>query len=76
MESVFTLDNMVTLGLLTLLQAVLGFDNLLYISIDQARTCRKTGHRPPIGHRHCCHSPYHPFVCAYEGHLLFPESDF
>ena len=34
MESIFSLDNLVTLGLLTLLQAVLGFDNLLYISLE------------------------------------------
>ena len=33
----FTLDNFVTLGLLTLLQAVLGFDNLLYISLESKR---------------------------------------
>ena len=32
MEAFFTLDNLVTLALLVLLQAVLGFDNLLYIS--------------------------------------------
>ncbi len=32
-----TLDNFVTLGLLTLLQAVLGFDNLLYISLESKR---------------------------------------
>jgi predicted tellurium resistance membrane protein TerC len=37
MDTIFTLDNMVTLGLLTLLQAVLGFDNLLYISIESKR---------------------------------------
>ena len=30
----FSLDNLVTLGLLTLLQIVLGFDNLLYISLE------------------------------------------
>ena len=34
MAELFTLDNFVTLGLLTLLQAVLGFDNLLYISLE------------------------------------------
>ncbi len=33
----FTLDNLVTLALLTLLQAVLGFDNLLYISLESKR---------------------------------------
>lgn len=37
MESIFTLDNLVTLGMLTLLQAVLGFDNLLYISLESKR---------------------------------------
>lgn len=31
------LDDLVTLGLLTLLQAVLGFDNLLYISLESKR---------------------------------------
>lgn len=33
----FTIDNLVTLGLLILLQAVLGFDNLLYISLASKR---------------------------------------
>ena len=33
----FTIDNFVTLGMLTLLQAVLGFDNLLYISLESKR---------------------------------------
>ena len=37
METLFTLHNLITLGLLTLLQAVLGFDNLLYISIESKR---------------------------------------
>ena len=32
-----TLDNFVTLGMLILLQAVLGFDNLLYISLESKR---------------------------------------
>jgi len=32
-----TLDNIVTLGLLILLQAVLGFDNLLYVSLESKR---------------------------------------
>jgi len=34
---VFTLDNLVSLAMLTLLQAVLGFDNLLYISLESKR---------------------------------------
>ena len=33
----FTLDNLFTLAMLTLLQAVLGFDNLLYISLESKR---------------------------------------
>ncbi len=33
----FTLDNLITLLLLTMLQAVLGFDNLLYISLESKR---------------------------------------
>ncbi len=32
-----TLDNLISLGLLILLQAVLGFDNLLYISLESKR---------------------------------------
>ena len=32
-----TLDNLMTLGMLILLQAVLGFDNLLYISLESKR---------------------------------------
>ena len=31
---IFTFENLATLGMLTLLQAVLGFDNLLYISLE------------------------------------------
>ncbi|MFK8018909.1 MAG: TerC family protein [Pseudomonadales bacterium] len=34
---ILTLDNLVTLALLILLQAVLGFDNLLYISLESKR---------------------------------------
>lgn len=34
MENLFTLHNLITLFLLILLQAVLGFDNLLYISLE------------------------------------------
>ena len=37
MEPIFTLNNLFTLGMLTLLQAVLGFDNLLYISLESKR---------------------------------------
>lgn len=37
MEGLFTLENFITLGLLTMLQAVLGIDNLLYISIESKR---------------------------------------
>lgn len=37
MADLFTLDNIFTLAMLILLQAVLGFDNLLYISIESKR---------------------------------------
>ena len=37
MEALFSLDNLFTLAMLVLLQAVLGFDNLLYISIESKR---------------------------------------
>ena len=37
MEAIFTADNVITLLLLILLQAVLGLDNLLYISIESKR---------------------------------------
>ena len=37
LASVFTLDNLFTLLMLTFLQIVLGFDNLLYISIESKR---------------------------------------
>lgn len=37
MSDLFTVQNLITLGLLTLLQAVLGFDNLLYISLESKR---------------------------------------
>jgi len=50
MASLLTLDNLTTLLMLILLQAVLGFDNLLYISIESKRVVatrqsmvRKTG---------------------------------
>lgn len=34
---IFSIENLVTLAMLTLLQAVLGFDNLLYISLESQR---------------------------------------
>ena len=37
MEQIINLDNLASLGLLMLLQAVLGFDNLLYISLESMR---------------------------------------
>lgn len=37
MADVLTLPNLITLAILVLLQAVLGFDNLLYISIESKR---------------------------------------
>lgn len=37
MESLFTIENLINLLLLIMLQAVLGFDNLLYIAIESKR---------------------------------------
>jgi predicted tellurium resistance membrane protein TerC len=37
MSELFTIENLATLAMLTFLQAVLGFDNLLYISIESKR---------------------------------------
>jgi predicted tellurium resistance membrane protein TerC len=37
MSELFTIENLMTLAMLTLLQAVLGFDNLLYISLESKR---------------------------------------
>jgi len=37
MDTLFTLQNLITLVLLVLLQAVLGFDNLLYIALESSR---------------------------------------
>ncbi len=37
LASIFTMDNLFTLVMLTFLQIVLGFDNLLYISIESKR---------------------------------------
>ncbi len=37
MDSVFSIDNLFTLAMLIMLQAVLGFDNLLYISIESKK---------------------------------------
>ncbi len=37
MGDLFTVENLLTLLMLTLLQAVLGFDNLLYISMESKR---------------------------------------
>ncbi len=37
MDGLFTIENLMTLGMLVMLQAVLGFDNLLYIIIESKR---------------------------------------
>jgi len=37
MADIFTLDNLITLIFLILLQAVLGFDNFLYISLESKK---------------------------------------
>ena len=37
MADLFTLENLMTLAMLTMLQAVLGLDNLLYIALESKR---------------------------------------
>ena len=37
MEGLFTIDSLFTLLMLVLLQVVLGFDNLLYISLESRK---------------------------------------
>ena len=37
----FTVENLANLGVLIFLQAVLGFDNLLYISLESRRAPKK-----------------------------------
>lgn len=37
MAAIFSLENLFTLGMLVMLQAVLGFDNLLYIALESKR---------------------------------------
>ena len=37
MDGLFTIENLFTLGMLVMLQAVLGFDNLLYIALESRR---------------------------------------
>lgn len=37
MDGLFTIENLFTLGMLVMLQAVLGFDNLLYIALESKR---------------------------------------
>ena len=58
MAELFTIDNLFTLAMLLILQAVLGFDNLLYISIESKRApedkqqmVRRTGILMAIGLR-------------------------
>ena len=45
MAELFTLENVFTLAMLVFLQAVLGFDNLLYISIESKRVPEKDQQR-------------------------------
>ena len=58
MAEILSIDNLFTLIMLVMLQAVLGFDNLLYISIESKRVeeskqqlVRKTGILLAIGLR-------------------------
>ena len=41
MADIITIENLANLGILIFLQAVLGFDNLLYISIESKRAPKR-----------------------------------
>jgi len=43
MADLFSIDNIFTLFMLILLQAVLGFDNLLYLSLESKKAAPETG---------------------------------
>ena len=45
MEALFTIENFFTLCMLVLLQAVLGFDNLLYIALESKRVAPRINKR-------------------------------
>ena len=57
MTDLFTLENLGTLLMLCFLQAVLGFDNLLYISIESQRA--------PVAHQKAVRF----WVCGVAGRL-------
>ena len=51
MADLITVENLINLVMLCFLQAVLGFDNLLYISIESQRApVAKQKICPPLGH--------------------------
>ena len=86
MADLFTLHNLFTLGMLIFLQAVLGFDNLLYISIESKRVAadkqsmvRKFGIGLAIGLRiillfavvHAIDAFQEPFAALHLGEDVF-----
>ena len=65
MVELFTIENLFTLMVLTALETVLGFDNLLYISIEAPEICTPARH--DSGHRLAHRSA----VRDAEAHSLF-----
>ena len=67
MVDLFTFENIANLGVLIFLQAVLGFDNLLYISIESQRAPKEYQKSVRfLGYHHCrwasdCSAFYHDF---------------
>ena len=58
MEILFSLNNLFTLAMLTRLQAVFGFDNLLYISLESKRAPHeKQSMVRRLGDWNCHHFP-------------------
>ena len=78
MESIFSLNNLFTLGMLTLLQAVLGFDNLLYISLESKRAPlnQQAMHGTTLGYWYCDCTAYYTSLCPYKYYPIFPRPSF
>ena len=75
MDQIFSIDNISTLLMLVLLQAVLGFDNLLYISIESKRVpVDSQASVRRLRHWARDRAPHHPLVRGHPGHSVFSST--
>ena len=75
MEAIFTLDNLLTLGMLIMLQAVLGFDNLLYISLESKRVAPEQQGKVRKNRYWCCDDPSdRSTFCPGVGDRIIPRT--